>query len=427
MIEFKNSIVITKGGTYTGNWSSDNPLVPAVTVKTTEPVIIADSFIKSKGTLIHAGSHGANITVLRTHGYGINPNVINTCNGRFFYAFKPSNVRLENNYMQSTTGINVVEFAGKGTPGETITVRFNRARNIDGRYSDGNNGYLDFNRIVDKKTGKKKEGFIRRCFFQLGKSKVENCHIEWNEVINRPLLSRVEDNINFFFSSGTKKSPIVVSNNFIRGGYTIDPRKETYEDGKFVYNWEFTGGGIICDGKGKPQPGFEKTSHIHIISNHIVATTNYGISIPNGNNNLVEGNRILACGFLNDGNYITAQNLGLVVVDRNKGKNDKPPTFFNNVAKNNLVSWVKRDKKGFVGRYDMNLKDNENPTQFNKTNKSLIENDDPQFSDFNTETLKNENKLWWKRTKDLNLKIGPDKIVSIYQILDTKPEFTGLE
>jgi len=62
-----------------------------------------------------------------------------------------------------------------------------------------------------------------------------------------------------------------------------------------------------------------------------------------------------------------------------------------------------------------------------KTNKSLIENDDPQFSGFNTEILKAENRLWWERTKDLNLKIGPDKIVSIHQILDTKPEHTGLE
>src|SRR5688500_4000135 len=62
------SIVITKGGTYTGSWENLANRDPVVTVKTTEPVVIENATIKGKGHLIFSTTAGANITVRKTTG-----------------------------------------------------------------------------------------------------------------------------------------------------------------------------------------------------------------------------------------------------------------------------------------------------------------------------------------------------------------------
>ncbi|MFC4456243.1 NPCBM/NEW2 domain-containing protein, partial [Deinococcus sonorensis] len=45
-------LVITKGGTYTGNWQSNDPSVPVITIKTSEPVIIENSTLRGRGNLV---------------------------------------------------------------------------------------------------------------------------------------------------------------------------------------------------------------------------------------------------------------------------------------------------------------------------------------------------------------------------------------
>ena len=45
--------------------------------------------------------------------------------------------------------------------------------------------------------------------------------IAWNEVINEPGNSAVEDNISIYLSSGTPQSPIRIHDNFIRGAFPI--------------------------------------------------------------------------------------------------------------------------------------------------------------------------------------------------------------
>ena len=48
----QNPLVITHGGTYSGTWESDDRSVPAVVVKTSEPVIIENSVVRGRGDLI---------------------------------------------------------------------------------------------------------------------------------------------------------------------------------------------------------------------------------------------------------------------------------------------------------------------------------------------------------------------------------------
>ena len=77
------AITITRGGTYTGNWQSTDPNLPAVKVDTTDPVTIVNSNVKGPGDLIVSDTDHTKITVRNTHGYAVNPNVYGKSAGRF--------------------------------------------------------------------------------------------------------------------------------------------------------------------------------------------------------------------------------------------------------------------------------------------------------------------------------------------------------
>src|SRR5437867_2514428 len=117
-----NPLVITHGGTYTGTWESDDANVPAVTVKTTEAVIIENSVVKGRGDLIVAGIDHTNITVRNTTGYGLNPNVYGKAPGRFFEAEVFDNVVLDNNDLENTAGIYLLTYGGDFSGNESVRV-----------------------------------------------------------------------------------------------------------------------------------------------------------------------------------------------------------------------------------------------------------------------------------------------------------------
>ena len=52
---------------------------------------------------------------------------------------------VDNNSLESTAGIHVLGYDGNHTAAQTIKVTHNRAKNIDGRRSNGAGGWMDFN------------------------------------------------------------------------------------------------------------------------------------------------------------------------------------------------------------------------------------------------------------------------------------------
>jgi hypothetical protein len=96
-IIYSGPIVITQGGTYSGNWQSLDPNTPAVTIRTAEPVVIINSHISSRSDLIRTAVDHANLTVRDTSGYGLNPNVFGRTPGRFLDAEVFDNIDVENN------------------------------------------------------------------------------------------------------------------------------------------------------------------------------------------------------------------------------------------------------------------------------------------------------------------------------------------
>lgn len=306
---FSPALRISRGGTYTGSWESLNPKVAAITVETSEPVVIQNCRLRGRGILVHAPSSGAQVTVRNCEGLGLNPNSAGAAHGRFFSAYKPRRVVLERNSLQDTAGIYV---DGGGSQNAGISVQFNRARNIEGRLSSGNGGYSS--------------QFTRVQFLQLNNVRAtRNILVAWNEVINEPRQSRVEDNINLYLSSGTPDSPIVIRNNYIRGGYPADPARDSY-----------SGGGIIVDGNGTSMA--TAAGHIDIVDNQVVATTNYGVAISAGHHVKVQRNRVVSSGRTPDGQRIAAANIGVYVWDMNF--NARKGTFHHHTVTHNYSAWT---------------------------------------------------------------------------------------
>ncbi len=335
-------LVITHGGTYTGSFESTDYRVAAISVKTTEAVVIQNATVKGSGDLIASGIPHTNITVRNTRGYSVNPNIAGAPKGNFFTSDMFDNAILENNYLEGTSGIHLVEYQGNHTAANSVRVFGNRVKNIDGRKSDGKGGYLDFNARTRLSDNFYEEGFVLTHFLQLNKViGAPGIDIGWNEIINEPGESRVEDVINIYKSSGTSSSPILIHDNYVQGAYTIKPWQATHTDATYTWDWSYTGGGILLgDGSNgilSEDPGF-----VRAYNNQVVDTTNYGIGIFTGHDLQYFDNRIISSGILADGRTIAAQNTGAYVWD---AKRLGATRFFNNVSRNNVIGWRHEDTR----------------------------------------------------------------------------------
>jgi hypothetical protein len=314
-IQWDGPIVITRGGTYSGNWQSNDSQTPAVTVATTDPVIIENSHISSVGNLIKTILAESNLTVRNSLGMAMNAVVEGQANGTFVEVASPSHLDVENNYVENARGVVIVHgYAGKRDGQQAIVIRANRARNLNGLLSDGNGGYLS-----GEGASRIQANFIR---FDRVQS-VPGIDVGWNEVINYPGHSLVEDNIVVYRSSGTANQPLEIHDTYIQGAYPYKPAQDAYNGGGIK-----TDGGI--DDTAQDAPAFNS---IH--DNQVVGTVSYGIKFAAGHDNVAANNRVIASGLLSDGTKIAAQGAGLV-----NGATAASASMYNNTMHDNLVGWT---------------------------------------------------------------------------------------
>lgn len=315
-VEWSSPIVITAGGTYTGNWQSTDSKTPAVTVATTDPVTIENSHISSVGNLIKTSVAGSSLTVRNSLGVALNAAVKGQSNGNFVEVSSPARLDVENNYVENAqSGVIVHGYAGKRDGQQTIVIRANRARNLNGLLSDGNGGYLP-----GEGASRSQAHFIQLDSVQ----SVPGIDVGWNEVINYPGRSLVEDNIEVYRSSGTANQPLEIHDTYIQGAYPYKPAQGAY-----------TGGGIKTDGSiddtAQDTPAFNS---IH--DNQVVGTVSYGIEFAAGHDNIALNNRVISSGLLADGTKIAAQGVGLA----NGGVAGPSASMYNNTMRDNLVGWT---------------------------------------------------------------------------------------
>ncbi|MDV6373627.1 hypothetical protein [Deinococcus arenicola] len=319
-IIYSGPLVITRGGTYHGNWQSLDPRVPAVTIRTREPVVIENANVRGRGTLI--GGFNVDLTVRNTHGYGLNPLTDRAFPGRFIAVEFIYNLRAENNYLQGTSGIYVNTVQPNVAPGQTIKILRNRVQNVDGRYVDQ----------AGRITGQR---YLVQAVQLNHVLNVPDIEIAWNEVINQPGQSAAEENINLYETSGTPTSPIRIHNNYIHGAYAVDPLKDK----------EYSGGGIML-GDGSQKDLSVTGGHTEVYRNQIINTSNQGIAIAGGHDQHVYQNRILSSGKLPGGEIIPTANVGIYMWDMSGGAQRTPATFYNNSVRDNLIGWTRFDAAG---------------------------------------------------------------------------------
>ncbi len=316
-VQWSGPLTITQGGTYSGNWKSTDPNTPAVTVATTAPVVIQNSYVTGPNDLIDDPIYGNNLTVKNVIGLGVNPNVKGQANGLFVDAQNPVLLDVENCYFEDVRfGVYVRGYGGNRDGVQTVTILNNRGRNMLGLESDGNSGYLP---------GETNWQWAHAIQFSAMAS-VPGIRIAWNEIINYPYQSLVNENVNMFDSGGTSSSPAEFHDNYIQGAYAYNPATDSYN-----------GGGFVTDGSGFDTVATASAYH-NVYDNQIVGTVNMGIEFSTGHDNVAWNNTVIASGLLPNGTKIPSQNVGIVIDD--VYGNIKNGSMYNNDMYNNTVGWM---------------------------------------------------------------------------------------
>jgi len=315
--EWSAPIVITQGGVYSGNWQSTDRNTPAVTVATTDPVIIQGAHIRSTSDLIKVKVQGADLTVRNSLGVALNGAAKGQPNGVFLDAAAPARLDVENNYMENVRdGVLVNGYSGSRNEMETLVIRGNRARNLNGMLSDGAGGYLPGEGVNHSSSR----------FIELDNMQsIPGIDLGWNEVINYPTKSLVSDVINVYRSSGTANQPLEIHDTYIQGAYPYKPAQDEYQSG-----------GIRTDGADddtvQNAPAF---TYIH--DNQVVGAVGYGIAFNAGHDNVATNNRVISSGLLADGTRIRKQQNALSSAGEH---GNSTRSVYNNTMYDNLVGWT---------------------------------------------------------------------------------------
>ncbi len=266
-VTYSGPLTITQGGTYSGNFRSTDSSVPVINILTTQPVIIENCILVGPGDLIKAFDGGAQLIARNNKGYSQLQTNTTARHGRFVSFVQGRSLLVEHNYFEGTTGIDIYQWSGDGTASQTVTVRYNQSKNLDGRLRNGTEEFCNF----------------------VGMNAVQNlvgCEIAWNELINYPDQSLVQDNINFYNAGGTASSPLKLHDNYIQGSYPF-PSTATYH----------TGTGFIVDGDG----GSNGSAYINAYDNQVVSTCGAAINIAAGHDIHYTNNRVVSSGLRADG------------------------------------------------------------------------------------------------------------------------------
>lgn len=308
------AITITSGGTYSGNWSSNDPKVPAVTILTNEPVVLKNSTLTSRGDLIHiyGSGGGANVTIENVTGTALDPGVAGAVKGMFVAGENMSYLSVTHCTIHNPS-FGVYVASSKLT---SLTIRDNTADNLDDRKSDGDGGFLLNQRVLGH-------------FIQFNAVSLPNGgEIAWNEMINSDGKASIEDIINIYQSQGSKVQPILIHDNYLQGAFATG------------LTISYTGSGIQMDGDSIDPSA--ASGFVQIQNNTIVHLAGPAISIAAGHDISVTGNRIVSCGKDSSGNWIDAPWTDVLVMSNYYSTNQ----YFNNYMANNSGGMVRPDPNG---------------------------------------------------------------------------------
>lgn len=269
-------IVITSGGTYSGNWNSTDPKTAAVTIKTDAPVTIQDSTINSQGGLISITGvkTGANVTVENVTGTALDPGVAGTQRGAFVSATNVASLVVKNCTIKGASfGIKLA--ASSPT---TLEISNNEAKDLEDRASDGKGGM----QMTRPQLGH---------FILLDSvSAPAGAEIAWNHAVQAIGTTSTEDVINIYNSQGVAGHPIWVHDNYMEGASSPTTGTNHY-----------TGTAMVTDGNASGSA--QASAYVLFDSNEVVATAGTGVGIAAGHDVQATNNRIVSCGVSSAGSW----------------------------------------------------------------------------------------------------------------------------
>ncbi len=331
-------IIIDQGGTYCGRWSSNDACIPVIEIATDECVIIENSVLYGVGNIIWINNNSpcSNVTIRNCYVFGVDPSLpefwgawdVGSCNQGYPAGYGngsfvrintvPQYLEIHNNYIERTLGILVHDHQINDT---TITnpqtcsdvpeikVYNNIFKNMDGRliHSDGKMSVISGSANPCNVNGKPDPVcFVpnRRWAFGIQLRNIPfpiDAEISWNQFINKPNESFIEDNINLFNVQGTDNDPILVHNNFIWGAYPPGPINDPQKPFDAYDVIHYSGSGIQCgDGcaygrSDQLAKGYDMR-HVKVFENQVIGSSHYGIGVVGARDIEIYENTILSSG-----------------------------------------------------------------------------------------------------------------------------------
>ncbi len=309
-------IEIKKGGTYTGNWKSDDSGTPAVLISTYDPVEIVNSNIASSGEGIKMYG-GTKVTVRRTNMYGQLPTGNNQW-GRAINNYHPQYFIFENNYVEHTGGL-LVDHSDENT--KYLTIRYNLIRNTDRRRVDGSPAELRASILIN--------------------SAAIGGEIAWNQFENKMDSSYVEDIINGGNVVATAANPLLIHDNFLFGAY---PSPSTIVGS--------SQSGITIEGHPSVTTAETVSQFIRITNNQIISVCNGGLNLNAGHDISTGGNTIISSGMYPNG--VQSNNFWGGKAIWNGSNTSYPSVFGSNLSsKGDTIGYARPDQSNpYKGRND---------------------------------------------------------------------------
>ena len=256
------------------------------------------------GDFIHI-TDNSRVTVENCRFYGTGSQPIGTTRGRALYAYRPAQLVFEHNYLLNTAGTKVEYWATNATgTNNTLQWRYNRVENICGG------------------TG----GDYRQALQLQHVEELAGMEVAYNQIINTPNQSRVEDNFNVGESSGTSSSALRLHHNYVQGAY---PAVATASG--------FTGTGITTDAGGTDRTLRQLPHNLVVEDNIFVSCRNACMNIAAGYDILYQRNLCRVSGQLADGTSIGGVTNGVAIF---KGQPYSDAQFYNNRMVSNDINTV---------------------------------------------------------------------------------------
>lgn len=299
-------ILITSGGTYSGNWTSNDPNTPAVRIETDQLVVLQNSVITSKGDLIYVSgiTTGANVIIENVTGTALDPGISGLQRGKFVYAYDVASLTVQNCSMYGVSwGVDVTG-ALTTTTTSSLKILNNLGSDLEDRASDGNGGLLN----VRPGSGH---------FVILDKVNAPNgAEIAWNQLVQTIGQTSTEDAINIFESQGSQDFPIWVHDNYLEGMSWPTNQYGAYP-----------GAALITDG-GTVAP---VTAFVLFETNEVVATAGSGVAVNYGHDIAAKGNRVVSCGVTKNNHWYAWGAFAIEMVNYYRA-----PAFYNNTITGTL-------------------------------------------------------------------------------------------